>query len=381
MIPSSPPTNPGFETAKAGCNALVTGSSGFAGCRLVEMLLERGAKTVIAFDIAAPNAVQQGRFETVQKKTGGKIIVLSQTEGDLCSDDAVDAAFKKVSKVDIVFHVGALVGPFHKKELYWEVNYRGTLRIIECCKKYNVEKLVYSSSPSTRFTGGDVEGLSEDDLPIPDNGQFVALYAETKAAGEQAVAKVCSGTLLTTSVAPHQLYGEYDGLFLPKLLEAAGSGKLRIFGKGDIKISLCHIDNYSHGLLCAADALYKNSPALAQFYVVTDDEPQYFWKVLNQAIVDMGFVDLYSKFHLPVWLLYSAAYICKFLTVLTGKQFKLTPFTVNMLTIHRYFNIKNAKRDLQYKPLISFEKGWPETIEWFKFNWLPGYQNLGAKEL
>ena len=120
MSSSTPPRNPGFEIAKAGCHALVTGSSGFAGCRLVEMLLERGAKTVIAFDIAAPNAVQQKRFEDVQKKTGGKIIVLSQTEGDLSSDAAVDAAFKKVPKLDIVFHIAALVGPFHKAELYFE---------------------------------------------------------------------------------------------------------------------------------------------------------------------------------------------------------------------------------------------------------------------
>ena len=44
------------------------------------------------------------------------------------------------------------------------------------------------------------------------------------------------------------------------------------------------------------DALYKGSPALATYYVVTDDEPQDFWKILNQAIVSMGFTDLYSKF-------------------------------------------------------------------------------------
>lgn len=379
MSSSTPPRNPGFEIAKAGCHALVTGSSGFAGCRLVEMLLERGAKTVIAFDIAAPNAVQQKRFEDVQKKTGGKIIVLSQTEGDLSSDAAVDAAFKKVPKLDIVFHIAALVGPFHKAELYFEVNYRGTLRIIEGCKKYNVNKLVYSSSPSTRFTGGDVRGLSEDDMPIPD--KFVALYAETKAMGEKAVHQACSDDLLTVSVAPHQLYGKYDSLFLPKLLEVAGSGKLRIFGKGRNKISLCHIDNYSHGLLCGADALYKGSPALAHFYVVTDDGPREFWKILNQAIIAMGFTDLYTKFHLPLWLLFGVAYICNFLTFLTGQQFKLKPFTVNMLIIDRYFDISNAKRDLQYKPLISFEEGWPKTIEWFRINWLPDYQNSGAKKL
>jgi nucleoside-diphosphate-sugar epimerase len=376
-----PPTTaekPGFESPK-GCTVLVTGSTGFVGSRLVEMLLERGAKTVIAFDIAAPDGVLEGRFAKVQKTTGGQIICLSQSEGDLCSDAAVEAAFRKVPQLDIVYHIGALVGPFYSPEKYWEVNYKGTLRIVDNCRKYKVPKLVYSSSPSTRFTGGDVEGMREDQMPIPD--KFVALYAETKAKGEKAVHNACCDQLLTVSVAPHQVYGPYDSLFLPKLLETAGTGRLRIFGKGENKISLCHVDNYCHGLICGADALYKGSPALATYYVVTDGEPQYFWKILNRAIKEMGFTDLESKFHLPVWLLFGVAYFCNFLTMLSGKQFKLQPFTVRMLIIHRYFDISNAKRDLKYEPLITFDDGWPKTIEWFKVNWLPTFKEVGTSKL
>ncbi len=368
----------GFESPK-GCNALVTGSSGFVGARLVEMLLERGAKTVIAFDLVAPSETLVQRFIKIQKVTGGKIIVLSQTEGDLCDEAAVEAAFQKVPKLDVVYHIAALVGPFHSAEKYNEVNYIGTLRVIENCKRFKVSRLVYSSSPSTRFTGDDVEGLREDQMPIPE--KFVALYAETKAKGEQAVHKACCDELLTISVAPHQVYGPHDSLFLPKLLETAGTGRLRIFGKGENKISLCHVDNYCHGLMCGADALYTGSPALAKYYVVTDDEAQYFWRILNEAIVAMGFTDLYSKFHLPVWLLYGVAYVCSFLTFLTGKHFKLKPFTIKMMIIHRYFDISNAKRDLKYEPLIKFEKGWADTIEWFKANWLPQWTQDGNSKV
>jgi len=242
-----------------GSVALVTGSSGFVGSRLVEMLLERGSKTVIAFDLVAPDSSLAGRFEAVQKKTGGTIIVLSQSEGDLRSDSAVEEAFNKVPKIDVVYHIAALVGPFHSAEKYEEVNYKGTLRVIESCKRCKVPRLVYSSSPSTRFTGGDVEGLREDQMLIPET--FVALYAATKAKGEKAVHKACCDELLTVSVAPHQVYGPYDSLFLPKLLETAGNGKLRIFGKGENIINVCHVDNYCHGLICGADALYKGSPA------------------------------------------------------------------------------------------------------------------------
>jgi nucleoside-diphosphate-sugar epimerase len=374
----SAPKTPGFESPK-GTNALVTGASGFVGARLVEILLERGSKTVFAFDITAPSEELSKRFAKVQETTGGKIICLSQSEGDLCSDAAVEAAFKKVDKIDVVYHMGALVGPFHSKQAYYEVNYKGTLRIVENCKKFKVPKFVYSCSPSTRFTGGDVAGLREEQCPIPKT--FMAEYAETKAMGEVEVNKACCDEFMTVSVAPHQVYGPYDALFLPKLLETCGTGRLRIFGNGRSIISVCHVDNYCHGLICGADALYKGSPALAKYYVVTDDHPVSIWKIVNEAGMAMGFADLEKKFHLPLWLLYSVAAVCSFITMLTGKQFKLKYFTVKMLVIHRYFDITNAKRDLQYKPLISFEDGWASTIEWFKVNWLPKWKEAGTSKL
>jgi nucleoside-diphosphate-sugar epimerase len=369
-------SKPGYESPK-GTVALVTGSSGFVGSRLVEMLLERGATTVICFDVARPSLVLEKRFKDVQAKTGGKIIILSQSEGDLTSDAAVESAFQKVLKIDVCYHIAALVGPFYNRDLYYAVNYQGTLRIIDNCRKYKVPKLVYSSSPSTRFTGADVEGLREDQMPIPE--KFLAMYAETKAMGEKAVHKACCDELLTISVAPHQVYGPYDSLFLPKLLETAGTGRLRIFAKGENKISVCYVDNYCHGFMCGADALYKGSPALGKYYVVHDGPPQLFWKMINQAIIEMGFVDLETKFHLPGWLLYGVAYFCSFLTLLTGKKFKLSPFTVRMLIIHRYFSIENATKDLKYEPVVTFEEGWPKTIEWFKVHWLPEWKKEGNK--
>jgi nucleoside-diphosphate-sugar epimerase len=364
------PEKPGYETAR-GCTALVTGSSGLCGARLVEMLLERGAKHVICFDLMPPDTTLKQRFAEAEKKSKGKLTILSKSEGDLTNDKAVMAAFEKDSKIDVCFHIAALVGPFHDKEKYHAVNYEGTLNVIKACREKKVPKLVYSSSPSTRFTGGDITGQTEDELAIPDT--FLALYAETKAMGEKAVTEACCDTLLTVSVAPHQVYGHYDSLFLPNLLETAGNGRLRIFGKGGNMISMCHADNYAHGLMCGADALYPGSPALAKFYIVTDGAPVDFWKTLNQAVVAMGFTDLYSKFHFPAWFLYTIAYAANIVGFLLNRKFKLNPFNVKMLTIHRYFSIRNAQRDLKYVPVRTFEEAWPDTIAWFKENWLPGF--------
>jgi nucleoside-diphosphate-sugar epimerase len=315
---------PGYKSIY-GCTALVTGSSGMCGARLVEMLLERGAQTVICFDLKVPDVALQARFDAAEQNAanGGKLIYCHGREhGDLTSDAAVDAAFQKAkNNIDVVYHIAALVGPFFDTDLYYAVNYHGTMRILEMCQKYKVPKLVFSSSPSTRFTGADVTGQREEELPMPNT--WLAMYAETKAKGEQAVSAAHgtrmddSGvTLQTISIAPHQVYGPHDALMLPNLLETAGHGLLRIFGSGRNKISVCFADNYAHGLMCGADALDEKdrTSGLAdtvggKFYIITDGEPVYFWKFINQAILAMGFANIEDKFHLPTWLLYSLAYL------------------------------------------------------------------------
>ena len=88
---------------------------------------------------------------------------------------------------------------------YMRINYQGTLNVINACKKHGVGKLVMSSSPSTRFTGADIDGLSEDDLPDIPMKKYLQAYAGSKAAGELACREACSDELLTVAVAPHQV--------------------------------------------------------------------------------------------------------------------------------------------------------------------------------
>lgn len=359
-------------------NCLVTGGGGFVGQRLVEMLVERGATNVVAFDIAPKpaNALNQPEVRYIQ--------------GDLTNFSDVK---KACTGVECVFHIAALVGPYHAVPAYAKVNYGGTVNVLNACKELGVKKIVMSSSPSTRFPYPDpnINGRTEEQLFIQNGGTyaptFLQPYAETKARGEKAILDACgctAGDLLTISVAPHQVYGPGDGLFLPNLLLAAASEKLRIFGHGHNVISFCHVDNYCHGLILGAQALYPSSPALGKYYVITDGPPIKFWKVLDQAIIAMGFTSLWTKLHLPTWLMMFVAHIVVLLgniySFFTGTpahvvnyKLKLNPFAVKMLVIDRYFDISAARTDLKYEPIISFEQGWASTIEWFKENWLPGF--------
>lgn len=334
---------PGFRRVPSKC--LVTGGSGFVGQRLVEMLVERGAQRVVSFDICPPrsDALESPRVEYIV--------------GDLTNPNDVNDACQGM---DCVFHIAALVGPYHADDMYVKVNYDGSQNVLNACKLHDVKKIVMSSSPSTRFPYPDpnIDGLTEDDLVRVNGGDYAPVflqpYAKTKAMGEKLIRDACGskeGDLLTIAVAPHQVYGPRDGLFLPNLLaSAAPGGGLRIFGDGENRISMCHVDNYCHGLILGAEALYPGSPALGKFYIITDGPPEKFWRILDEAVVAMGFESLWDKFHLPGWFMmllgYLALWAGNLFAYLTGTpkhvvnyKVKLNPFAVKMLLIHRYVTL------------------------------------------
>jgi len=350
---------------------LVTGGTGFVGQRLVELLVFRGAEKVISFDIVTKPA---GAWDHPN---------IEYLQADLRNKDDVFAAVKGV---DCVWHNGAAVGPFHPQALYDAVNRVGTLNVIEACKHHKVPKIVMSSSPSTRFTGEDVDGWTEDDLPALPLDKYVQEYSKTKAEGEMAMLDACCDELMTVAIAPHQVYGPRDNLFVPNMMEAAGSGKLRIFSHprtnyGRNKVCFTHVDNYAHGLIIGERALYKGSPALGKFYIVTDGDTHtqsegygYFWEEIDILVMMMGFQSLWGKIKFATWFLYPIAYLCNLIGMIMGTTLKLNPFNVMVLTMHRWFDISAATKDLKYAPVIAFKEGWQDTGEWFKANWLPGFQ-------
>mmetsp|Transcript_29422 Transcript_29422/g.80728 ORF Transcript_29422/g.80728 Transcript_29422/m.80728 type:complete len:405 (-) Transcript_29422:551-1765(-) len=346
---------------------VVTGGTGFVGGRLVEMLVERGAKKVRCLDIVPPpsNAWVDPRIEYIV--------------GDICDLATVE---RVVEGADCVWHNAAAVGPFHPVPLYFKVNHVGTLNVIEACKKKGVKKCVMSSSPSTRFDGSDVDGLTEAQMPSLPQARYLQTYAETKAMGEKAMTDACCEDFLTCAVAPHQVYGPRDNLFLPNLLEACGTNRLRVFGAGRNRICFTHVDNYAHGLIIAERALRPSGVANGKFYIVTDAESHpheqgylYFWDVLEEASLAMGFSSVKARMHLPLPLLMVLAYLCELIGFFTGLKLKLSLFNVRMLTMHRWFDVSAAKHDLAYEPIIKYADGWKDTLDWFKQHWLPTFDN------
>ena len=236
--------------------------------------------------------------------------------------------------------------------------------------------------------GSDLDGVQAEDLPELPLPSYLQAYAESKAKGELAARNASNGKdFFTVAVAPHQVYGPRDNLFLPNVLESYGGGTLRYFtcartGYGKNKVCFTFVDNYCHGLIIAERALYPNSPALGKFYIVTDGDthpykegPCYLWELINETGKSMGFPEIKDKVPYPSWLLIPLAYVAEYVGWAIGKKMKLNRFNINMLTMHRWFRIDGAISDLDYKPIVSYEDGWRDTLEWFRENWLVKYNN------
>ncbi len=140
------------------------------------------------------------------------------------------------------------------------------------------------------------------------------------------------------------------------------------------------MDNYCHGLIIGERVLVAGSPALGKFYIVTDGAPQDFWRSVDLGVVAVGCTSVFAKFRLPKWFILPLAYLVSLLGLLFRTKFKLNPFAARMLMIHRWFDIEAAKTDLGYEPVVQFEQGWADTIEWFRTVWAPLHGPNRAKK-
>lgn len=373
--------------------AVVTGSSGFVGKDLAEMLVARGCKKVLAIDKNEPprNAWHgvDGSLEVPQEDC--KII------WEICDitnqDDIENVFFQHLFNDEhhnpqdiVVIHLAAAVGPYYAHHVYEKVNFYGTLNLLSVMKRFGITKLVYSSSPSTRMNGEDLDGFCEEDLPRLPLQKYLHEYARTKALGELCAANYEG--VHSVAVAPHTVYGPGDTLFLPNILTAIGQNRLRIFGDGKNKMCVSFVSNYSHGMICAGEQMLKDHEKIEnKFYVVTDGVTQpyagqcvRFWRFVDHFAIAMGFESLFLKIKLPAFFMYFVAMIMQVVHFFF-QSFKprFTTFNIKLLTMNRFFPCDNACHDLSYVPIVDHRTAVNITIEWFKQNWLPKFKDIQSK--
>ena len=135
---------------------LVSGGAGYIGSHTVIQLVQAGHDAVIVDDFSNAHPTVLGRLEAL---TGTSITVHSF---DLCDYDKTEHLFA-AEDFDAVIHFAAFkaVGESVEKPLdYYENNLGTTFSLLRAMQKYDVDKLVFSSSATVY--GTDQAGATED---------------------------------------------------------------------------------------------------------------------------------------------------------------------------------------------------------------------------
>ncbi len=157
---------------------VVTGGAGYIGSHTIIDIVESTDWELISIDSFINSTPDT--FRRVEEITGKKI---ANFRIDLCDRSALENEFTEIGPVDGIIHFAALkaVGESVEKPLlYFQNNITGLLNILECCDKFNIPNLIFSSSCSIY---GNVAVLPVDEMtPL---AKSESPYAATKAIGEE----------------------------------------------------------------------------------------------------------------------------------------------------------------------------------------------------
>jgi len=318
---------------------LVTGGGGFLGQALCRGLVERG------HDVASFN---RGDYPAL------RAIGVEQLRGDLAERDAVMAAFAR--GFDAVFHNAAKAGAWGSYESYHSANVVGTQHVLDACRAHGIAKLVYTSTPSvTHRATHPVEGGTAESVPY--GAGFKAPYAATKAIAEQAVLAANDADLATTALRPRLIWGPGDQQILPRLVERAKAGRLRIVGSGDNRVDSTFIDNAAQAHFDAFEHLVPGSACAGKAYFISNGEPWPMRELLNALLRAAGAPEV--RKHLPFAVAYAAGVACEGLwraLPLRGEP-PITRFLAEQLATAHWYSMEPARRDFGYAPKVSMAEG------------------------
>ncbi len=157
---------------------IVTGAAGFIGSNLVRALLKLGKK-VIGIDNFDAYYDPEIKRRNIADFASSPLFVMQ--EGDIRDKGFINTVLSDTMP-DCVVHLAARAGvrpSIEDPELYYDVNVKGTLTILEVMKELNISNLVFASSSSVYGNNKKTPFSETDNVDYP-----ISPYAATKKAGE-----------------------------------------------------------------------------------------------------------------------------------------------------------------------------------------------------
>ena len=323
---------------------LITGSAGFIGFFLAKALLEKGAR-VIGIDNL------NDYYEVSLKED--RLAILRTFEryqfvkADIADKDMMFRIFKE-HRPEVVVNLAAQAGvrySIDNPDAYIQSNLVGFFNILEACRYFPVEHLVFASSSSVYGGNKKVPFSTQDQVDKP-----VSLYAATKKSNElmaYSYSKLyqipLTGLRFFTVYGP---MGRPDMAYFKFAKKIMKGEPIQIYNNGDMRRDFTYIDDIVTGIeniLCNPPAADDNN-ALYKIYNIGNNQPE---KLMD----------------------YIAA-----LEKCLGKEAQKEFLPMQPGDVYEtYADVSDLMNDFDFKPSTSIEEGLSRFAKWF----LEYYGNKG----
>lgn len=339
---------------------LVTGAAGFIGSNLVlELLRTLDAVQIVGldnmndyYDVSIKEyRLQQIEALAAQKKESRWTFI----RGSIADRTLIDDCFSQYG-FDVVVNLAAQAGVRYSitnPDVYIESNIIGFYNILEACRKYPVEHLVYASSSSVYGTNKKIPYSTEDKVDNP-----VSLYAATKKSNElfaHSYSKLYN--IPSTGLRFFTVYGPagrpdmaYFG-FTNKLLKGE---TIEIFNFGNCKRDFTYVDDIVEGI----KRVMQHAPEKATGEDGLPVPPYAVYNIGNNSPENLlDFVDILQQ------ELIAAGVLPEDYDFEAHK--KLVPMQPGDVPI-TYADTSALERDFGFKPSTSLRTGLRKFARWYK---------------
>lgn len=330
----------------------VTGVAGFIGAFLAKQLLERG-ETIIGIDNCNDYydvSLKEARLDMLSDYNH-----FTFHKMNIADKEAVNEIFERYNP-DIVVNLAAQAGvrySIENPDVYIESNLIGFYNILEACRHYPVEHLVYASSSSVYGANKKVPFSTDDKVDNP-----VSLYAATKKTNE--LMAHCYSKLYNIPSTGLRFFTAYGPMGRPDMAYFGFTNKLiegktiQIFNYGNCKRDFTYVDDIVEGVIKVMNKPPKKVvgedglpvPPYA-VYNIGNSNPENlleFVDILQQELVRAGVLPEDYDFE---------------------AHKELVPMQPGDVPV-TYADVSALERDFGYKPKTSLREGLRNFAEWYK---------------
>ncbi|MBE6708574.1 MAG: NAD-dependent epimerase/dehydratase family protein [Ruminococcaceae bacterium] len=270
---------------------LVTGAAGFIGSYLAKELLNAG-NTVVGIDNLNDYydvRLKDARLETLVPYENFKFI-----KGDISDRELVFKTFE-TEHFDVVINLAAQAGVRYSitnPDVYIQSNVIGFYNILEACRSYPVEHLLYASSSSVYGNQDKTPFSVDDDVSKP-----ISLYAATKKTNElMAYTYSHLYKIPTTGLRFFTVYGPMgrpDMAYFSFTNKMIAGETIQIFNNGDLKRDFTYVDDIVTGICKLIPCVPEGDDPYA-VYNIGNNKPEdllHFIEVLEGCLIAEGIIN------------------------------------------------------------------------------------------